>query len=83
MYTTITTMGLRDELSDILSRVRHANERVIVTRSGKPVAAIVPIDELKALQALEDGLDIKAADDAKAKGVFHDLDDVLERLGVE
>ena len=83
MYTIITTMGLRDGMADILSRVRHANERVIVTRSGKPVAAIIPVDELRALQALEDELDIKAADEAKAKGVFHDLDDVLKQLGVE
>ncbi|MFV1979634.1 MAG: type II toxin-antitoxin system Phd/YefM family antitoxin [Rhodothermia bacterium] len=83
MYRTITTMGLRDDLADILSRVRHAHERVIVTRSGKPVAAIIPVDELKALQALEDQLDIKAADEAMKHGVFHDLEDVLAELGVE
>ena len=83
MYSTITTMGLRDGLADVLSRVRHAHERVVVTRSGKPVAAIIPVDELRLLQALEDGLDIKAADEAKREGVFYDLEEVLEELRVD
>ncbi len=82
MFTTISTVGLRETLSDILSRVRHTGERVIITRSGKPVAALVPVNELRALEKLEDEYFIELADDAKKEGVFHDLDDVLKELGL-
>ena len=79
--TTISTVGLRETLSDILSRVRHTGERVIITRSGKPVAALVPVDELRALEKLEDEYFVELADEAKKEGAFHDLDEVLEELG--
>jgi prevent-host-death family protein len=35
-------------------------QRVIVTHEGKPAAAVVPLDDLQALEALEDARDAEA-----------------------
>ncbi len=80
-YSTVTTAALRNALSDILGRVRHTHDRVIVTRAGRPVAAIISIEELKEFQEMEDRADIEAADRVMEEGVFYDLDEVLAELG--
>ncbi len=36
--------------SDTLSRVRFGNERIVLTRRGKPVAALVPLADLAQLE---------------------------------
>ena len=55
-----------------LQRVASKRERVIVRRNGKNVAAIVPMEDLAALEELEDRRDLRAAKkalaDAKRKG---------------
>jgi len=38
------------DFSDTLSRVRFGNERIVLTRRGKPVAALVPIADLQRLE---------------------------------
>jgi len=42
-----------DRLCETASRVQHDRQRVLLTRDGKPIAAVVPIEDLEALQALE------------------------------
>ncbi len=43
---TINTRALKDQLSGYLHRAEQG-EQVIVTRSGKPVAALVPISQIE------------------------------------
>ena len=38
-------------LSDVLSRVKFGNERIVLTRRGKPVCAIVTLGDLEHLEA--------------------------------
>lgn len=52
---------LREGLSDALDRAAFKGERVYVLRHGKRVAALVPAEDLKALEALEDSGDLAAA----------------------
>ncbi len=40
----------RTNLSEILSDVADRRDHVLVTRNGKPAAALVPIDEYEALE---------------------------------
>ena len=40
---------VRTGLSDVLDRVRHDRERVIITRYGKPIAALVPMSDFESL----------------------------------
>jgi prevent-host-death family protein len=58
----------RDNLSDLLNRVAYVGERVVLERRGKPVAALVSIDDLELLERLEDDADIRAARKALKAG---------------
>jgi prevent-host-death family protein len=60
----LNTSAARDGLADILNQVAYAGERVILHRRGKNVAAIVSMEDLQLLQAMEDKLDNEAADAA-------------------
>ena len=83
MSTTISTGHLRQHLSDALNRAGYAKDRIVVERNGRPVAAIVSLDDLEALEALEaltDAADARAADEARAEGGAVPLDDFLREL---
>jgi len=53
----IGSAELRERLSDLLSRVRFQDHRFVVERHGKPVAAVVSVEDLEFLEALEDEAD--------------------------
>ncbi len=56
---------VRDDFSEIINRVAYGKEHVILTRRGKDLAALVPVDELdlfrSVIEKLEDELDIAEA----------------------
>jgi prevent-host-death family protein len=64
---TVTIERARVELSDVVSRVQYAGDRVVVTRRGKPAAAIVPLKDLELIQQIEDKLDTEAVREALAE----------------
>lgn len=78
----------RERFDDLLKRAVKDKDRVVLTRRGKPVAALVPIEDLKFLEAIEDRLD--AEEYRRAKEEFErsgepaiPLDDVVRRLGIK
>ena len=75
----------RDAFSDLVNRVAYGNERIVLVRHGKEVAALVPAADAELLEALEDELDLAAvrealADPANTAPV--PLHDVRARLGL-
>src|SRR5262249_54117734 len=54
----IAVIDARKDLADVLNRAAYGKERVVLTRRGKDVAAIVPIDDLNILEAVEDHMDV-------------------------
>ena len=60
--TTVTSEQVRDQLGEIINRVAYGHERMIVTRRGKRIAALVPIEDMdlleQMLEALEDHLEM-------------------------
>ena len=53
----------REEFSDLVNRASYGQERIILSRQGKEVAALVSIETLRALEEwerLEDESDIQA-----------------------
>ncbi|MBI2026886.1 MAG: type II toxin-antitoxin system Phd/YefM family antitoxin [Deltaproteobacteria bacterium] len=52
----------REAFSEVVSRAAYGKERILVTRKGKNVAAIVPMEDVQLLEKLEDCIDI---DDAR------------------
>ena len=57
----------RNSFSELINRVAFGGERIPIERHGKPVAAIVPIEDLEFLERLEDRLDGEAALAAQAE----------------
>lgn len=50
MAKTVPVKQLRSNLSQLLSDVADRRDHVLVTRNGRPAAALVPIDEYEALE---------------------------------
>jgi len=50
MAKTVPVRELRSELARLLDDVVERREHVIVTRRGRPAAALIPIDEYEALE---------------------------------
>jgi antitoxin YefM len=66
---------VRDHLSEVIDRVEHQHERVVITRNGRPAAVLISPDDLDALEetlsVLNDAealADIREADAAYARG---------------
>jgi prevent-host-death family protein len=57
----------RGTLAETLNRVTYRGERVVIQKRGKPVAALVPVEDLRLLEQLEDRLDLEAARQALAE----------------
>jgi prevent-host-death family protein len=62
--TLMNTVEAKEQFSDLINRVAHSKERIILTRRGKEIAAIIPVDDLKVLQQSQDKQDLHAAIDA-------------------
>ena len=56
----------RDAFAELVNRAAYGHERVLVARRGKPIAAIVPIEDVRFLERMEDEFDLEAAREALA-----------------
>ncbi len=68
----VNTVDARAQFSEIINRAAFGKERMILTRRGKEIVAVVPIEDVKLLEALEDRIDLEEARvallEAKKKG---------------
>jgi len=64
--STLSTVKARENFSDLVNRSAYGKERVVLTRRGKGVAAVVPIEDLNLLEAIEDRLDLEDIEKALA-----------------
>lgn len=60
----VSVSEARETFADLVNRVAYRNERVLVTRRGRPIAAIVPIEQVEFLERAEDEYDLRMADEA-------------------
>lgn len=51
----------RQRFADMVNRAAYGGERVVVRRRNREVAAVVPIEDLRLLEQLEDRLDLDHA----------------------
>jgi prevent-host-death family protein len=63
----ISTVQARNRLAEIINRVAYAKERVILTRRGEELVAVVPVEDVRLLEDLEDRLDLEDARAALAE----------------
>jgi prevent-host-death family protein len=66
---TFSIVRARNKLADAINRVSYGGERVLLARRGKPVAALISMDDLDLLAKIEDAADIR---DAKTALKEHD-----------
>jgi len=57
--TRLAATAVRDAFGDTLNRVAYQGERIVLERHGKAVAALVSVEDLLLLEALEDRRDAK------------------------
>lgn len=85
--STESLRNVRDHLSEVIDRVEHQHERVIVTRNGREAAVVISPDDLAEMEETiavlsnPDALaDIREADAAYARGDVVRGVDVVRRL---
>ena len=57
----LTVSKAREMFAETVNRVAYTKERVMVERRGKAVVAMVPVEDVELLQALEDRMDLNDA----------------------
>ena len=79
MYKETTCQNLRDDLRHHLDHVMASGRRLLVTRHGKPVAALVSPHELEALERVENTREtlLRARQDAQLRE-FQEMKEALE-----
>jgi prevent-host-death family protein len=85
---TVTCAQARERFNDLLERAVKHKDRVVLTRRGKPVAALVPIEDLNFLEAIEDQFDVeefqRAKDEFERSGEpCIPLEEVVRKLGIK
>lgn len=61
MTISISTVDAREKLTELVNQVLHNKERIILTRRGKEVAALVPLEDLLMLQEAQNKTDLQEA----------------------
>jgi prevent-host-death family protein len=87
--TRLNVSKARDEFPDVVNRAAYGKERTIVSRRGKDLAAVIPMDDLRLLERLAreemDRIDLEEARAALAeaaeKGTIP-LKEAKKRLGL-
>lgn len=76
---SVSLVDLRKSLGDIINRVSFAHERTSVSKHGKTVAVIVPVEDFELLEHLETQADIEALHEARQEddGTRTTLEDFL------
>ena len=47
MSQTLTLKNVREQLSDLVSKVAYGDQKIVITKFGKPVAALVTFEDYK------------------------------------
>ena len=82
----VTVSEFRNKISDVINQVGVKGERVILRRNKKDVVAMVPVEDLKILEALEDKLDVFLAKEALAEhgdADFIPWEEIKSRYGLK
>lgn len=84
----IKTDKARAEFGTVLNRVAYGHERIVLERRGKPLAALIPLEDLQLLERLieeeEDRIDLAAVHEAMAEpGPDIPYEQVRKELGLD
>jgi prevent-host-death family protein len=67
LVTKLNVSDVRDDFAEVINRVAYGGERIVINRHGKDVVALVPVEDVALLEAIEDQIDIQQARKALAE----------------
>lgn len=76
-----TIAEARANLSDILNKASYGKERIELKRRNKTVAYIVPVEDVRLLEKIENMLDIRDAESRKDEATIS-LDELRRDLDI-
>lgn len=83
--TNMPTVKARNQFSEVINRAAYGKERIALTRRGRRIAAVVPIEDVELLEELENRADLEdaraALAEARAKGTIP-WDKIKAELGL-
>jgi prevent-host-death family protein len=81
----ISTVEARNKFSNIINRVAFGKERVVLTRRGEELVALIPAEDVHLLEAIENQIDLAdaraALKESKKKGTIP-LDVLKKEIGL-
>jgi prevent-host-death family protein len=84
--TSVSTVEAREKFSEIVNRAAFGRERIVLTRRGKALAAIIPIEHLEWMEEFEDRKDIEEAlaalKEAREEGGTISAEELKAELGL-
>ena len=72
---TVSVANLKSHLSELIAKSSYGHERFIITRRNKPVAALVSLEDLQAIEQYEERKGL-----ASVAGKWKDFEAVSEQL---
>jgi len=86
MSETLSLSDVKARLSELVDRVQAEDDRIVVTRNGRPAAVLMSPDDLESLEetlaALSDPVlmkEIRAGEEALSRGDVVGLDELRRR----
>ena len=78
---TVGASAALQSFPELIERVKHTGNRILVERRGREMAALVPVDDLRILEALEDAADL-AVVKARLREKTVPAETVFRKLGL-
>ena len=86
MHRAINVAEAKKRFSELLARTAYAGERFVISRRGRPLAALVAVDDLNRLETRHRGADREQVEPqgllaaAKALADYEDFENVMARV---
>jgi antitoxin Phd len=80
--TRVSTVDARRRISEVVNRAAYGKERIVLTRRGKEIVAVIPVEDLRLLEEMEDAADIRDALKALKEPGGKKLAQLRKELGV-
>lgn len=80
--TTVSMTEVRHVFTELADQVRINGERVCISKNNKPALALVPLEDMRLLEMLEDMIDLKEALEALEESGSIDHETFKKKLGL-